>query len=198
MPKLGMKEIRKDQVIAATMRCIINKGLSKMSVKDIAAEAGVSTGIIYHYFKNKDDVLLQVLKESFRKSDEQVIQTVAPLTTSREKLSNHISSINHMSSHNPEFIIVLMNYLGEATYNPHIHQIINKFFNNLQSYMRDYLSDELSDDNNIQNIPVILYALGLGLGVMRTLNSEAYNLEEIDLTVKKIITSYLSIGSERK
>ena len=61
MPKIGMEEIRKDQVIKATERCIVEKGYSNMSVKDISAEASVSTGIIYHYFNNKEDLLLQVI-----------------------------------------------------------------------------------------------------------------------------------------
>jgi AcrR family transcriptional regulator len=35
------------------------------SVKDIARETNVSAGIIYHYFGNKEPLLLEVMKNAF-------------------------------------------------------------------------------------------------------------------------------------
>jgi AcrR family transcriptional regulator len=85
MPKLEMEDIRKEQVIEAAKNCIISKGLSNLSMKDISEEASVSTGIIYHYFKSKEDLLMQVLKTSFRQSHEKVMETVEPLQKPEEK-----------------------------------------------------------------------------------------------------------------
>ena len=108
MPKLGMELIRKEQVIKATERCIIEKGLSNMSIKDIASKANVSTGIIYHYFKNKEDLLLQVIKESFGKSHKKVMETVEPLNSFSDKLNKHIENINAVPKENPDFYSVLL------------------------------------------------------------------------------------------
>ena len=93
MPKKDIKELRKEQVIGATTRCIVEKGLANMSMKDIAKEANVSTGIIYHYFKNKEDLLLQVIKRAFQKSHEQVMETVETLSSPVEKLERHLENI---------------------------------------------------------------------------------------------------------
>ena len=196
MPKLGMKEIRKDQVIAATIQCIVDKGLAKMSVKDISAQAGVSTGIIYHYFKNKEDLLLQVLKESFRKSHEQVMSTVGELTDPMAKLSAHMENIYAVPRENPDFFIVLMNYLGEAKYNPAIQQIVNRFMNNLQLYMKEYLKFDMNE-KDLKNLPVIIYALGMGLGIMWTLNNEAYDPDAMGETIKNLVSSYIGDGGSR-
>jgi TetR/AcrR family transcriptional repressor of bet genes len=194
MPKLGMKEIRKEQVIAATIQCIVDKGLSKMSVKDISAQAGVSTGIIYHYFKNKEDLLLQVLKESFRKSHEQVMSTVEGLADPMAKLSVHVENIHAVPRENPDFFSVLMNYLGEAKYNPAIQQIVNRFMNNLQLYMKDYLKSDMNT-KDLKNLPIIIYALGMGLGIMWTLDNEAYDPDEMGETIQSLVSSY--IGGSR-
>lgn len=50
MPKVGMPDIRKPQLVQATMTVIDRVGLHGASIALISKEAGVSTGIINHYF----------------------------------------------------------------------------------------------------------------------------------------------------
>ena len=57
MPKVGMPEIRKPQLIDATMEAINAVGLQKASVAMISGYAGVSPAIINHYFGGKDGLL---------------------------------------------------------------------------------------------------------------------------------------------
>lgn len=57
MPKVGMPEIRKPQLINATMEAINSVGLHKASVAMISSYAGVSPAIINHYFGGKNGLL---------------------------------------------------------------------------------------------------------------------------------------------
>ena len=57
MPKVGMPEIRKPQLIDATMEAINAVGLQKASVVMISSYAGVSPAIINHYFGGKSGLL---------------------------------------------------------------------------------------------------------------------------------------------
>jgi AcrR family transcriptional regulator len=61
---LGRKsiaEIRKTEIIEAFLRIVAEKGLGKATVREIAAEAGCSHGMVRHYFGNKDSMVLEVL-----------------------------------------------------------------------------------------------------------------------------------------
>ena len=51
----------KDKVIAAGFDLICNDGYYKTNTSKIAKKAGVSTGIIYQYFKDKRDIFLEGL-----------------------------------------------------------------------------------------------------------------------------------------
>ncbi|WP_240613612.1 TetR/AcrR family transcriptional regulator [Pueribacillus theae] len=197
MPKVGMEDIRKGQVIEAAKKCIVDKGLSNLSMKDIAKEAEVSTGIIYHYFKNKEDVLLQVLKESFRSSHEQVMETVEPLETPEEKLTKHLENINSVPKENPDFYLLLMNYLGEAKHHPEIKKIVVKFFRNLKTYIEEYLGKDLKSDARMKHLPIMIYALGLGLGIMWTMDNQFYDIEEMETSIKDLIFSYVNLEKGR-
>ncbi|WP_423802535.1 TetR/AcrR family transcriptional regulator [Neobacillus sp. SAB-20_R2A] len=192
MPKVGMEDIRKEQVIEAAKNCIISKGLSNLSMKDIAEEAGISTGIIYHYFKSKEDLLMQVLKVSFRRSHEKVMETVEPLQNPEDKLMKHLENINVVSKENPEYMAVFLNYLGEANHNPQIRKIINKFFNNLVDYTQQYLGDVSIKGTQLKNLPVMIIAMGIGLGTMWTMNNQLYDMDEMELNFKDLISSYLN------
>jgi AcrR family transcriptional regulator len=50
------RERRRQQIIAASKRVFVSKGVSKATIKDIAAEAELSPGTLYIYFKNKDEL----------------------------------------------------------------------------------------------------------------------------------------------
>ena len=57
MPKVGMQPIRRSQLIAATLEAVDQVGMADASIAYIARLAGVSNGIISHYFKDKNGLL---------------------------------------------------------------------------------------------------------------------------------------------
>ncbi|MDN3613936.1 MAG: transcriptional regulator BetI [Vibrio gallaecicus] len=66
MPKVGMPDIRKPQLVKATMAVIDRVGLHAASIALISKEAGVSTGIINHYFGGKHGLLEETMREILR------------------------------------------------------------------------------------------------------------------------------------
>lgn len=57
----------KESLMKAALSMYEKKGYHKSTVDDIAAEAGVSTGIAYRYFRNKKDLLLSVISYGVEK-----------------------------------------------------------------------------------------------------------------------------------
>ncbi|MFB9136645.1 transcriptional regulator BetI [Vibrio sp. AK197] len=66
MPKVGMPKIRKPQLVKATMAVIGKVGLHSASIALISREAGVSTGIINHYFGGKQGLLEETMRVILR------------------------------------------------------------------------------------------------------------------------------------
>ncbi len=52
----------RNKILAVGMDLLLKKGFHKITTDDIAKEAGLSTGIIYHYFKDKKDILICALE----------------------------------------------------------------------------------------------------------------------------------------
>ncbi|GER84045.1 MAG: TetR/AcrR family transcriptional regulator [Thermogemmatispora sp.] len=62
-PKTEGTEDRREQIIDAALRVFARKGFARATNKDIAREAGITPGLIYYYFADKE-ALLQAVIES--------------------------------------------------------------------------------------------------------------------------------------
>lgn len=55
---------KKKHLLESAIRVFANKGFDDASMREIAAEAGLTTGAIYHHYKNKDDLFYDAVKEA--------------------------------------------------------------------------------------------------------------------------------------
>lgn len=62
MPKVGMKELRKEQLIQATLSSVAQYGLHNTTIVTISRLAGLSSGIISHYFGGKQGLVDATVK----------------------------------------------------------------------------------------------------------------------------------------
>ncbi|MEO1353563.1 MAG: TetR/AcrR family transcriptional regulator [Cyanobacteria bacterium J06635_15] len=56
---------RRIEVAEAAWRVIVREGLDRASMRAIAQELGTSTGVVTHYFRNKEDLTLFALERVF-------------------------------------------------------------------------------------------------------------------------------------
>ncbi|MCL2031173.1 MAG: TetR/AcrR family transcriptional regulator [Oscillospiraceae bacterium] len=58
----GSAEVR-GRILAIASRILSTEGERGLSIRRITGEMGYSAGIVYHYFKSKEDILAHILKE---------------------------------------------------------------------------------------------------------------------------------------
>lgn len=62
MARLKIRDHRRNELIDATIASIASHGLGDTTLSTIAAEAGVSPGLVNHYFEGKDELLEATLR----------------------------------------------------------------------------------------------------------------------------------------
>ena len=70
MARDQIKEVRRVQLIEATIGCLARTGFSDLTIAEVAATAKLSTGIVNFYFKSKDALLaatLQHMSDEYRR-----------------------------------------------------------------------------------------------------------------------------------
>ena len=55
---------KKQHILDSALHVFATQGFEKASMREIATSAGLTTGAIYHHYKNKDDLFYDCVKES--------------------------------------------------------------------------------------------------------------------------------------
>jgi AcrR family transcriptional regulator len=65
MPRVSEahRERRREQILEAARRCFIRKGFHQSSMADVFAEASLSAGAVYRYFRSKDEIITAIAEE---------------------------------------------------------------------------------------------------------------------------------------
>ena len=86
MPKIVDVEQRRADIARACWRVIVREGIAGVTTRHLAREAGISTGVLFLYFDDKEAIIsaaFELLVETFR---QQMRANVAPARTSLERL----------------------------------------------------------------------------------------------------------------
>jgi AcrR family transcriptional regulator len=89
MPKIVDAEERRAELTAAAARLIARSGIGAATMLDVAAEAGVTTGTLTHYFADKRELLLRTFEASLdgRRSQRPTRDPNDALTALRDTLA---------------------------------------------------------------------------------------------------------------
>jgi AcrR family transcriptional regulator len=72
VPKIVDHELRRQELLAAVWRVIARTGIVGVTTREIAREAGVSTGVLAHYFADKEELLAAALRLSHQQVYERI------------------------------------------------------------------------------------------------------------------------------
>ncbi len=99
---------KRRMILDAAIRVFARQGFHNCRVSDIADEAGVAYGLVYHYFKSKDQVLNELFTERWSlllaASEEADREDIPP----REKLAKIAGFIIDSYRHEPELMKVII------------------------------------------------------------------------------------------
>ncbi len=60
----AIKDERREQLLLAALKVFAHKGFAATKIGDIAASAGMSHGLVYHYFKAKEDIFIELTRRA--------------------------------------------------------------------------------------------------------------------------------------
>jgi TetR/AcrR family fatty acid metabolism transcriptional regulator len=95
-------------ILDAAVRVFARHGFHTCRVSDIADEAGVAYGLVYHYFRSKEEVLDTLFLERWNVLLDAIRETDAQAIPARAKLHAIASFIIESYRHNPDLMKVII------------------------------------------------------------------------------------------
>lgn len=108
------QEEKRRLILDAAVRVFARKGYHTCRVGDIAAEAGVAHGLLYHYFSSKEELLETVFRENWGELLDAISRVEASDEPPREQL-RHVAAILLRSWRRaPDLVRVLVKEIGRS------------------------------------------------------------------------------------
>ncbi len=121
-PQIESSPDRRTQILDAALVCFAKRGFHQASMHDISAEAGISVGLIYRYFENKDAVI-SAMADRHKKEIHEVLERAQQAPTLLESLE--ILFTAHCCEDAPQLVSAfVVDLYAEASRNPHVADLV--------------------------------------------------------------------------
>lgn len=120
-PKPGQDKRR--LIVDAAVRTFARRGYEACRVGDVAAEAGVAYGLVYHYSHSKDELLETIFRETWTLMLEAIAEVEKLGEPAPEQLRKVIAIILRTWRRDPDLVRVLVR---EVTRTPHLQSEITE------------------------------------------------------------------------
>ena len=113
---------RRSQILDAAVVCFAKHGFHQASMHDISAEAGISVGLIYRYFENKEAVIA-AMADRHKKEIQEVLERAREAPTLLESLE--ILFTAHCCENSPKVLSAfVVDLYAEASRNPQVANLV--------------------------------------------------------------------------
>lgn len=110
MSRQEHEEGMRNRIIKVARRLFVEQGYHKTTVRQILAAANVKTGTLYHFYKNKEDILYQVVRETFFRTQKHTEKLVGKNDKILHLACEMAWHIHLMALHAPSAELYLMSY----------------------------------------------------------------------------------------
>jgi AcrR family transcriptional regulator len=113
---------RRSQILEAALVCFAKRGFHQTSMHDISGEAGISVGLIYRYFENKEAVI-SAMGDRHKKEISEMLERARQAPTLLESLE--ILFTAHCCEDAPQLVSAfVVDLYAEASRNPHVADLV--------------------------------------------------------------------------
>src|SRR3989441_11181133 len=129
---------RRGQILRAAMICFAKRGFHQTSMHDISAEAGISVGLIYRYFENKDAVI-SAMADRHKKEIHEVLERAQQAPTLLESLE--ILFTAHCCEDAPQVVSAfVVDLYAEASRNPRVADLVRDVLQTAMNGVTDLIA----------------------------------------------------------
>jgi AcrR family transcriptional regulator len=114
---------KRSRILEAAVRVFARQGFDGTRMADVAREAGVAYGLVYHYFGSKDAVLQAVFREAWGRLLAAVAIAEETGTSAPDQLTLVVRIVLRVWRDEPDLVRLLVR---EVTRNPHISEELDE------------------------------------------------------------------------
>lgn len=169
MARLVNHDERREIFAAAALRVIMREGIAGLTVREVAREAGFTTGALTHYFHSKDQLLIEASEHSARLVRIRM-ERAAQATPALEAIRKVVALALPLTAETRGYWRIWVGYWERSSYDDEVARVMRLRYSEWRGRLANLLAKAQAEGAvatgvNVQHAAASLVALVDGIGV---------------------------------
>ena len=197
-PKLGVRPVRRDQIVRATIRCLARDGYAGLTMKRVATEASLSQGILHYYFRDKAAMLAAAAMRVTADLDRRVATQARHAQDARARLRAVIRACLEVAVESRDFWTVFIEFWGEALHDRRLAAVNRQAYARARRLIAAPLTQGMADGHwrrmDVEGAAAVVLGLLDGLSLQLTFDRGLMTVSRAARVAEDALFRYLSAG----
>ncbi len=189
MGRKSISHIRKPEILRHTYKVVEEEGFMGMTIGKIATRMGVNSGLLIHYFKSKEGLIMEMVDYLYESSMTAYLEELKGYTTPKERLEGLLDMVFDISGTMPQRDAVFWSCYAMGFRNSQIRDkikgMMKKFIEFGMAEIEAWEENDLVKVADKERVAATILALSEGFGILRNSVDDMDTLKEISLFMKK-------------
>lgn len=183
-----MRDERREKILQHALRLFATKGLSATKVTDIAAEAEMSQGLLYHYFRSKEYIFTELIRDAFEKMNSAALALEALPMAPREKINTAIIQLLRGIEEGQDFarMVLMIAEAGVSSATPAQAQSIIREqsgvpYDVVERIMRAGQQDGSIKQHDAKELSLVFWTTIKGLALHKAVFGDAFKAPDVHI-----------------
>ncbi len=151
----------RQRILDGAGRAFAANGFRGATVPDIAAEAGVSVGLIYRYFPSKEELFLSVCAQQTDATLDELAATLSAIADPRARPTAAIDQF--VSSLEESWGAIVVHAWAEADRNPRLRDMLQRLFDQQRGFSAMFVREAIARGEAPSDTDVEAVSLAVGM-----------------------------------
>jgi len=195
MGRKSIAEIRREEIVEAFFEVVAQKGFIKATMREIAEATGCSQGMLHHYFKNKESMVLGVMDHMVTSYTAEIRGEIARRKSAEDRMRFLFSWFFDLERFDLKFSRAWMEFWVLSKTHPAISRAMTRCYKTVKEVVAGVINDGIKSREFRKVDPELMANLILGSleggTVLWVVDKEALPVEKTSTQRAEVFMHYL-------
>jgi AcrR family transcriptional regulator len=188
---------RREQIVWALYDCLVEKGHEKVSVKEIAARAGLPSGVIHYYFSSKDDIVSNLAEAIVDKYSTMLDERLTAAASTEQRIESVIDFVVDILIFNRPLNHVFYNLIQMTFERKALGKVVKKMFKDYRKRLADIFK-EAGVGRESKMLGAALVAVTEGFSAQLMVDPRAFKKADVRQLIAQTLRDRLAAVQDSK
>jgi TetR/AcrR family fatty acid metabolism transcriptional regulator len=174
--------LRRSQLTRAAYNVVSKKGYYNFTIRDISKESGLSTGLVHYYFKNKQDLMLNLIREMNKNLKKYLNNGLSRSEDPVEKLKIYITQAFELVKNEENYFYVVIDFFSQINRSERMRKanirLIESYRDECARILQEGVEKGVFKDIDIKYVTTVIISLIQGMIIQYVIDKNAFDYGE--------------------